>query len=345
MGRVLLGIVAVAHGLAHASVGVWAMASGPPRVVALVWVLTMIAFLSSGFGLLGWAPTRTHWWPAMLLGTAASQAFLFVFALPVATFGSVVDLVVLSAGYAVMRGEQLHAAAPSPALSVVPGRAHPFLRASAAVVLAYCAVVGLFRPFYMTWGTTKNERAITLPGDERVPDARYRVDHAITIHAPADAVWPWLVQLGQHRGGFYSYAWLERMIGDDIRNADRIHPEWQRLEPGDFIRATQPDYLGGIFGDSLGWRVSYVEPGAGLILDNWGTFALLPVDSNTTRLLIRTRGDGAPSLAGLLLGPLSVFGLEPAHFIMQRGMLRGIRDRAERSVRPQAHMPNLPRTL
>jgi hypothetical protein len=141
-------------------------------------------------------------------------------------------------------------------------------------------------------------------------------------------VWPWLVQLGQDRAGFYSYSTLERAFGDRITNADRIHPEWQSIAVGDTIRATQPDYFGGRFG-TLGWRVTDVVPGRALVLEHWGSFVLLPIDSGRTRLIVRTRESGKPTMRGLLAGPFSVFVFEPAHFIMQRGMLRGIRARAE----------------
>ena len=205
-------------------------------------------------------------------------------------------------------------------------------RAAGLLFLVYATAVALFHPVYVRWGTTSAERMMTLPGDDLVLDARYRVDHGITIWAPADSVWPWLVQIGQDRGGFYSYTRLEHLAGAHIHNADRIHPEWQQLKPGDLVRATQPDYLGGRLGEP-GWRVLDIVPGRAIVLENWGAFVLQPVDERTTRFLIRTRGDGAPSLAAVLLGPLNVFVFEPAHFIMQRGMLRGIRDRAEGSVR------------
>jgi hypothetical protein len=201
------------------------------------------------------------------------------------------------------------------------------------VVLAWAVLVLAFRPVAMQWGTTHDERVVVLPGDDVHPvSPTYRIDHAITIHAPASAVWPWLVQLGQDRGGFYSYDWLERAVGDRIHNADRIHAEWQTRNVGDTILATQRDYFGGRLG-TLGWRVNVVEPNRVLGLENWGTFVLDPVDSNTTRLIVRTRGAGEPTTAAFLLGPLNVFVFEPMHFIMERGMLRGIRDRAERGFR------------
>jgi hypothetical protein len=198
--------------------------------------------------------------------------------------------------------------------------------------MAYVTAVVVVRPTYLHWGTTPAERLAELPGDSKTVTARYRVDHGITIHAPADSVWPWLAQLSQDRGGFYSYAVLERMVGDRVTNADRIHPEWQAIAVGDTVRATQPDYFGGRLG-TLGWKVTDVVPGRALILENWGAFVLQPVDSATTRLFVRTQEAGKASVIGLVLGPLNVFVFEPAHFIMQRGMLRGIRDRAERRSR------------
>jgi len=93
-------------------------------------------------------------------------------------------------------------------------------------------------------------------------------------------------------------------------------------------RPTQPDYLGGRLGEP-GWRVLDVVPGRAIILENWGAFVLYPVNSQTTRFFVRTRGDGIPGLAAVLLGPINVFVFEPAHFIMQRAMMSGIRDRAE----------------
>jgi hypothetical protein len=157
------------------------------------------------------------------------------------------------------------------------------------------------------------------------------VDHGVTIAAPAHAIWPWLVQLGQDRGGFYSYDWLERFAGDPIRNADRIHPEWQTLHVGDLVRAAPANYLGGIFGSELGWRVTAIDPPRSLVLEGWGAFILRPVNDSTTRLLVRTRGGGTPTYAGVALAPIGLLVFEPAHFIMERGMLLGIKRRAEGS--------------
>ena len=87
----------------------------------------------------------------------------------------------------------------------------------------------------------------------------------------------------------------------------------------------------------FGWRVNALEPERVIGLENWGTFVLVPVDSSTTRLIVRTRGAGASIALGFVFAPIDVFVFEPAHFIMERAMLRGIRDRAERSWQSAFH--------
>jgi hypothetical protein len=322
--RTGLAIIVLLHGLAHANAGTWPGPSVPLWLTSVLWGTAMLGYLGAAFGLFHVPVVRRVYRPLMTAATMGSIALLTMVGGPIAFVGIAMDLVFLTLVIHWARvGESVH----SPPLN-----RHPKLvrlgQVVALLFLGYATLLTLVHPIYLTWGTTATERAATLPGDDLVPGARYRLDHAITIRAPVDSVWPWLVQLGQDRGGFYSYAWLERLIGDDVHNADRIHPEWQRLKPGDLVRATQPDYLGGRFGE-LGWPVRDIVPGRAIILENWGAFVVQPLDTRTTRFFIRTRGDGAPSLAGVLLGPLNAFVFEPAHFIMQRGMMRGVRERAE----------------
>ena len=208
-------------------------------------------------------------------------------------------------------------------------RRHRIAATVALLFLGWATVVALWRPMLTQWGTTDAERAAVLFGDDGLTHARYRLDHAVTINAPADSVWQWLVQLGQDRAGFYSYDWLERLVGADIHNVKEIRPEWQVRATGDFIRAAPANYLGGIFGDP-GWRITALEPGRAMVLENWGAFVLQPIDSTTTRFLVRTRGEGDGTVASMLLGPISIFVFEPAHFIMQRKMMLEIRRLAER---------------
>lgn len=100
---------------------------------------------------------------------------------------------------------------------------------------------------------------------------------------------------------------------------------------GDSVFATPRDYLG--TGRRFGWRVQYAEPYRVLILEDWGAFVLEPVDSATTRLIVRTRGSGHDDVAAFALSPLGLMVMEPAHFIMERRMLLTIRDRVESARR------------
>jgi hypothetical protein len=332
MKRITVGLLILLHGLAHANVGVWAFAEGPAWLVTLLWGVAMLGYLAAALGILRVPRLREWWKPTLVAATIASIVFLLGFGNRFGVLGILIDLVMLFVAlvWAQPRIDADVAVADTVgAAGLRYPRLHRVVWGVGVIAFVYATIVVAIRPIYVRWGTTASERAAPLFGDELKPGARYRVDHAITIRAPADSVWPWLAQLGQDKGGFYSYSWLERMFGDHIRNADRIHPEWQHVERGDLVRSVQPEYLGGRFGE-VGWRVLDVLPGRALILDKWGAFVVQPVDSQTSRFIVRTREPGTPSLAGIVFGPFNVFVFEPAHFIMQRGMLRGVRDRAER---------------
>jgi len=196
-------------------------------------------------------------------------------------------------------------------------------------MLALTAVLIVARPWYQRWGTSADERATTLGyRGEDVP--RYRIDRGVTVRASADSVWPWLAQIGQDRAGFYSYDWLERAMGIEVHNADALVPAWQERQVGDLVRAVQPDFFGGRFGPAVGWRISECDPPRTLTLENWGTFVVRSVDDSTSRLLVHTRGPGRPSLRAVPIAWFGFYVFEPAHFIMERGMLLGIKRRAER---------------
>jgi len=195
------------------------------------------------------------------------------------------------------------------------------------------AVVVLYRwalqPWQRTWGTTRSEARRPLPGDAIVPKANYETTRAITIDAPGDAVWPWLVQLGQGRGGFYSYDWLENVLGLDIHSSDQVVSEWQNVELGNPVRMAPPDRFNG----TARMDIALIEPERALVLRSpaeapadqaasW-TFVLDPVDDATTRLIVRTRMMTTPVMRAVL---------DPAHFVMERKMLHGIKQRAERKT-------------
>jgi hypothetical protein len=186
---------------------------------------------------------------------------------------------------------------------------------------ALAAYVLLIRPWHLKWGATEEELKMPLPGDELVEHPKLNATHAITIKAPVAEVWPWLVQVGQKRGGFYSYTWLENLVGCEMSNADRIVPEWQDLKVGDevWLHPKAPPL-----------KVLAMEPGRAIVLENSWTFVLHPIDDHTTRLIIRGRGDFNPDLKNALLNFILWRGVfEPAHFIMERKMMLGIKERAE----------------
>jgi hypothetical protein len=206
----------------------------------------------------------------------------------------------------------------------------------AAAVACYL----LARPRLRRWGATAEEVSRTLPGDDLVSGAMHVTTHAITIQAPPADVFPWLVQLGQNRGGFYSYDALENLMKLDIHSADRIHPEWQDLVAGhDFVTLDPDGYMKMTIAALDPPRAFVIRTGGpddgpqppgsffkGEIAGSWA-FVVEPVDARTTRLVVRWRAAWAPSLPAAVA---QVAGLEPVHFIMEEGMLRGIRHRAER---------------
>jgi len=186
---------------------------------------------------------------------------------------------------------------------------------------ALAAYMLLIRPWHLQWGATEEELKMPLPGDELVKHPKLNATHAITINAPVAEVWPWLVQVGQKRGGFYSYTWLENLVGCEMSNADQIVPEWQDLKVGDevWLHPKAPPL-----------KVLAMEPGRAIVLENSWTFVLDPIDDHTTRLIIRGRGDFNPDLKNALLNFILWRGVfEPAHFIMERKMMLGIKERAE----------------
>jgi hypothetical protein len=203
---------------------------------------------------------------------------------------------------------------------------------AAALSGALAAYNYKIRPWHLRWGATDAELTEILPGDEVKPDAGIQVTHAITIDAPAETVWKWLVQIGQDRGGFYSYDWIENIFGLQIHNTGEIKADWQRLKVGDFVRSAHTDWLGGRFKNKAGWFVVRMEENHALVLrdeiehGSWA-FILKAVDAGSkTRLIIRARGDQPASL------PMKLFNygfFEPAHFIMERKMLLTLKKRAE----------------
>lgn len=221
-----------------------------------------------------------------------------------------------------------------------------FLRGTFAGLIAAGSIAAyLFavRPWHLRWGATDEELTEALPGDDVKPDAGVQVTHAVTIDAPPETVWQWLVQIGQDRGGFYSYDWIENLFGLQVYNTAEIKPEWQELKAGDFVRSAHKGWLGGRFDETAGWYVVRIEKNRALVLrdeiekGSW-TFVLKPVGESRTRLVVRVRGDEAQSFPKKLLH----YGfLEPAHFIMERKMLLTLKKLAEEQEAPEAEKAGL----
>ncbi|HSD22457.1 MAG TPA: hypothetical protein VLC54_20575 [Anaeromyxobacter sp.] len=199
-------------------------------------------------------------------------------------------------------------------------------RAGILVAVPSAAIAGwaaFVRPWMRRWGATDEEIARPMPGDELVPRPRYRSTRAITIRARPEEIWPWLVQMGNGRGGLYSVDVLDRLLGViEAPSAERVLPEWQDLRPGDVIP----------IGGTPGWPVHAVERdrslvlriehGEALVTQAWG---LYPVDGETTRLVLRVRGAASPGMRSAAL----VAVIEPQELVMVRAQLIGIRRRAE----------------
>lgn len=185
---------------------------------------------------------------------------------------------------------------------------------------------GRIRPWMVAWGASFDEVTAMLPGDELVRSGATRTTRALTIDAPARAVWPWLAQIGEDRGGFYSLAVLERAVGARIHNADRIHPEWQDLQVGDSI------WLARRYGDNARQIVAVVQPQSHLVLMSPADFDRLQrggTASGAWAFYLRGSADRTRLIArgsGRLVGTPW---FDIAHFMMERRMMCGIRDRAE----------------
>ncbi len=198
---------------------------------------------------------------------------------------------------------------------------------SAIGVGAVGAYVAVGRTRQLMWGATGYESDGRLRGDELIATSDLTATRAIGIRASADQVWPWIAQLGQGRGGFYSYDFLENVVGCDIHSADRVVPEWQDVKVGDQVR----------FAPEVSLVVALVEYGRTLVLrggvplgnapppyDFTWAFTLRDEADGTTRLLVRERYAYTRRWAWLIVEPTEVLS-----FVMSQKMLRGIKRRAE----------------
>ena len=182
------------------------------------------------------------------------------------------------------------------------------------------------------WGATGHEQGTELPGDELVADPASVATRAVTVEAPPAEVWRWLVQIGQDRGGMYSYDWLENILGLRIHSTDRIREEWQHLDAGDQVRLVRKGWLG--LKDGFALPVERVDPRRAIVLreqppqqpwDAVWSFHVIPLGPARCRLISRSRSARPRGAARA-----ATWAMEPVTLVMTRKMLLGIKQRAER---------------
>jgi hypothetical protein len=189
------------------------------------------------------------------------------------------------------------------------------------------AAAAFARARQLRWGASAQECGASLPGDDLIVSPDLTATRAITVGASASQVWPWIAQLGQGRGGFYSYDFLENLAGCDIHSADRVVPGWQDITIGDKVKLAP----------AVGLDVAALEEGRSLVLrggvpigdasppyDFTWAWVLRDEPDGTSRLLVRERYAYTRPWARFIVEPV-----EAVSFVMTQKMLRGIRDRAE----------------
>src|SRR5215207_8393007 len=192
-------------------------------------------------------------------------------------------------------------------------------------IFTILAVIGIAAlvPWMDRWGATSDEINATFPGDELVAAPRYVYNRVVTVGASPEEIYPWLVQMGAERGGMYTYSWFEtNILRCELINADRIHEEWQGLKVGDKVKMCPGNW------GPPAYEVALLIPNQAVVVghqengrwsDVW-QFVLVPQAGGTTRLVARGRDTKAGTIWDVI---------RPGQFVMERGMLLGIKERAE----------------
>ena len=186
----------------------------------------------------------------------------------------------------------------------------------------------VYRPWEQHWGATDTEVARPMAGDDLVDGSLEVTTRAVTVNAAPEYIWPWLMQMGNNRGGLYSYDWLDRKFGQlDRPSVDRVLPEFQHLKEGDVMP----------YARTGGMLVKVLEPNRAMLLvwqgpgyqvtQSWGLYAR---DRQHTRLVIRVRAGLPAGVQPSLKDKLTLAVVDPLEFVMTRKQLLGIKERAER---------------
>jgi len=212
----------------------------------------------------------------------------------------------------------------------------------ALAIVSGLAVLLRLRQYAFAWGATADDLSHPWPGDEFSPDSRTVATRAIAIGAPADITWSYIAQIGQDRAGFYSYTWLENLFRCVMPNVSKAVPEWQQRTTGDIVWLARADRYNG----DARLKIARVDRNRDLVLtspEDWGrivrhehardgawSFVVVPTSRAGSRLIVRSRGPERPNLFSAFVRAV-VF--DPAHFIMERRMMRQIKSLAEADAR------------
>jgi proline iminopeptidase len=226
----------------------------------------------------------------------------------------------------------------------------PARRLVAGLALSAGAYLLVLRPRVLRWGASDDEVRRPYPGAQIVPGGRRGATMAVTIDAPPSRVWPWLVQMGCDRAGWYSWDHLDNA---GVPSAERIHPEWQSLSVGDRLASTpggrawfvvaalEPERFLGLRA-SLDWRGRPLDPAAprprSYVDALWG-FQLIAWPEARTRLVVSGYAAARPRLFQALA---ELVFWEPAHWVMQRRQFANLKRRAERQSTDRGRPPGRP---
>jgi hypothetical protein len=211
--------------------------------------------------------------------------------------------------------------------------------AGGAAIMTAATLTPFLRGARNHWGLDARTAARRLPGDDLIPEPRWSWTHGIEIEAPAEEVWPWIAQVGADRGGFYSYQWLENIAGSNLRNAETIHPEWQLKEGDPLVLHPEMPALPIVSLEPGRYFVAYARADERAraeqrpwIESTW-LFLLEPLGPRRCRFISRFRGDSSDDIATRLSFGSTL--VEPVGFAMDRRMLMGVKERAERAARSE----------
>jgi len=200
-----------------------------------------------------------------------------------------------------------------------------------AAIMTLAWLTPFLRPARSHWGLSAEDASIPRPGDELISEPRWSWTHAVTLEAPSEQVWPWVAQIGADRAGFYSYQWLENVVGCNLHNAEAIHPHMAHTTGDQLVLHPKLPPLDVVAVDPGRSLIAFAKPdqraraeGRPWAAASWA-FLVESLGSGRCRVVSRFRSDCSDDLATRLQqGPSQ---LEPVGFAMDRRMLLGIRER------------------